>query len=142
MPFLSSDDELAIVQAIQEAEKKTSGEVRVHIEKKCPKKDPVKRAISLFQKLRMHKTDLRNGVIVYVATEDHLLAIWGDEGIHAKVGQEFWESTLITLQEDFKTNQIKNGLTKALLDIGEKLQQHFPYQKDDKNELDDSISYG
>ena len=142
MPFLSSDDESAIVQAIQEAEKKTSGEVRVHIEKKCPKKDPVKRAISLFQKLRMHKTDLRNGVIVYVATEDHLLAIWGDEGIHAKVGQEFWENTLITLQKDFKTNQIKNGLTKALLDIGEKLQQHFPYQKDDKNELDDSISYG
>ena len=142
MPFLSSDDESAIVQAIQEAEKKTSGEFRVHIEKKCPKKDPVKRAISLFQKLRMHKTDLRNGVIVYVATEDHLLAIWGDEGIHAKVGQEFWESTLITLQEDFKTNQIKNGLKKALLDIGEKLQQHFPYKKDDKNELDDSISYG
>ena len=142
MPFLSSDDELAIVQAIQEAEKKTSGEVRVHIEKKCPKKDPIKRAINLFQKLRMHKTDLRNGVIVYVATEDHLLAIWGDEGIHAKVGQEFWESTLITLQEDFKTNQIKNGLTKALLDIGEKLQQYFPYQKDDKNELDNSISYG
>ena len=142
MPFLSSDDELAIVQAIQEAEKKTSGEVRVHIEKKCPKKDPVKRAISLFQKLGMHKTDLRNGVIVYVATEDHLLAIWGDEGIHAKVGQEFWESTLITLQEDFKTNQIKNGLKKALLDIGEKLQQHFPYKKDDKNELEDSISYG
>ena len=142
MPFLSSDDESAVVQAIQEAEKKTSGEVRVHIEKKCPKKDPVKRAISLFQKLRMHKTDLRNGVIVYVATEDHLLAIWGDEGIHAKVGQEFWESTLITLQEDFKTNQIKNGLKKALLDIGEKLQQHFPYKKDDKNELDDSISYG
>ncbi|MBU94539.1 MAG: hypothetical protein CL669_03000 [Balneola sp.] len=142
MPFLSSDDELAIVQAIQEAEKKTSGEIRVHIEKKCPKKDPIKRAISLFQKLSMHKTDLRNGVIVYVATEDHLLAIWGDEGIHAKVGQEFWESTLVTLQEDFKTNQIKNGLTKALLDIGEKLQQYFPYQKDDKNELDDSISYG
>ena len=142
MPFLSSDDELAIVQAIQEAEKKTSGEVRVHIEKKCPKKDPIKRAINLFQKLRMHKTDLRNGVIVYVATEDHLLAIWGDEGIHAKVGQEFWENTLITLQKDFKTNQIKNGLTKALLDIGEKLQQHFPYQKDDKNELDDSINYG
>jgi len=142
MPFLSSDDELAIVQAIQEAEKKTSGEVRVHIEKKCPKKDPIKRAISLFQKLGMHKTDLRNGVIVYVATDDHLLAIWGDEGIHAKVGREFWESTLITLQEDFKTNQIKNGLTKALLDIGEKLQQHFPYQKDDKNELDDSINYG
>ena len=142
MPFLSSDDELAIVQAIQEAEKKTSGEVRVHIEKKCPKKVPIKRAISLFHKLGMHKTDLRNGVIVYVATEDHLLAIWGDEGIHAKVGREFWESTLITLQEDFKTNQIKNGLTKALLDIGEKLQQHFPYQKDDKNELDDSINYG
>ena len=142
MPFLSSDDELAIVQAIQEAEKKTSGEVRVHIEKKCPKKDPIKRAISLFQKLGMHKTDLRNGVIVYVATEDHLLAIWGDEGIHTKVGREFWESTLITLQEDFKTNQIKTGLTKALLDIGEKLQQHFPYQKDDKNELDDSINYG
>ena len=142
MPFLSSEDELAIIQAIQEAEKKTSGEVRVHIEKKCPKKNPIKRAISLFQKLGMHKTDLRNGVIVYVATEDHLLAIWGDEGIHTKVGREFWESTLITLQEDFKTNQIKNGLTKALLDIGEKLQQHFPYQKDDKNELDDSINYG
>ena len=142
MPLLSSEDELAVVQAIQEAEKKTSGEVRVHIEKKCPKKDPIKRAVSLFQKLGMHKTDLRNGVIVYVSTEDHFLAIWGDEGIHTKVGQEFWESTLTTLKEDFKANQIKNGLRKAVLDIGEKLQQYFPYQKDDKNELDDSISYG
>lgn len=142
MPFLSSDDELAVVQAIQQAEKKTSGEVRVHIEKKCPKKDPIKRATSLFQKLGMHKTELRNGVIVYVATEDHLLAIWGDEGIHTKVGQEFWESTLVTLQADFKEGNIKNGLVKALLDIGGKLQQHFPYQQDDENELDDSISYG
>ena len=142
MPFLSSDDELAVVQAIQEAEKKTSGEVRVHIEKKCPNKGPIKRAVSLFQKLGMHKTDLRNGVIVYVSTEDHFLAIWGDEGIHTKVGQEFWESTLTTLKEDFKANQIKNGLRKAVLDIGEKLQQFYPYQKDDKNELDDSISYG
>ena len=106
MPFLSSDDELAIVQAIQEAEKKTSGEVRVHIEKKCPKKDPVKRAISLFQKLRMHKTDLRNGVIVYVATEDHLLAIWGDEGIHAKLAKNFGKY-VDNLQEDFKKSNKK-----------------------------------
>ena len=95
----------------------------------------------MFQKLGMHKTELRNGVIVYVATEDHLLAIWGDEGIHTEVGQNFGKVPG-NPSIRFQRRKHQNGLVKALLDIGGKLQQHFPYQHDDENEHDDSISYG
>jgi uncharacterized membrane protein len=142
MAFLEKHEEQKVVAAIQKAETNSSGEIRVHLEKKCPKKDPIARAKYLFQKLQMHKTELRNGVIIYVATEDHLIAIWGDEGIHKPLGQDYWDSTLAQMTLAFKLGNYCQGLVEAVSDIGEKLRAHFPFQADDKNELDDSISYG
>jgi uncharacterized membrane protein len=142
MAFLTSDQEQKVIEAIQKAETNSSGEVRVHIEKKCPKKDPISRAKKLFQKLQMHETELRNGIIIYVATDDHLAAIWGDEGIHSILGQDYWESTLSQMIESFKMGEYCEGLVKAVGEIGSKFGEYFPYSEDDNNELDDSISYG
>ena len=139
--FLSSEDEKLIVEAIKNAELATSGEVRLHIEKKC-KIDPIERAQQVFGKLKMHKTQQRNGVIVYVATEDHKVVIWGDEGIHNKVGQNFWEEELALMISSFKQEAYAEGIAKAINDIGGKLKEHYPYQEDDVNELPDDISYG
>ena len=140
--FLSKEQERTIINAIKEAETNTSGEVRVHIEEKCKTGDPIERAKEVFAKLKMHETELRNGVIVYVATKDHKLAAWGDQGIHEKVGQQFWEEEIELMKKYFQADDYESGLRDAVLLIGEKLKEHFPYQKDDVNELSDEISYG
>ncbi len=91
----------------------------------------------------MHETELRNGTIIYVASDDHKIAIWGDEGIHSKVGQDFWDDELELLTKYFMADDYETGLREAVLKIGEKLREHFPYQgEDDINELPDDISYG
>lgn len=140
--FLTKEQEQTIISAIQDAENNTSGEVRVHIEEKCKGDDPIERAKQVFAKLGMHNTELRNGVIIYVATKDHKLAIWGDEGIHEKVGQEFWEEEIKLMQKYFQADDYEMGLRDAVLMVGEKLKEFFPYQTDDVNELSDDISYG
>ena len=96
----------------------------------------------MFGELHMHETELRNGVIVYVAIKDHKLAVWGDEGIHKKVGQNFWDDILATVQKYFNAKDYETGLSEAILMIGDKLKEYFPYQSDDVNELSDDISYG
>lgn len=140
--FLTKEQEQTIISAIQEAESNTSGEVRVHIEDKCKTEDTIERAKQVFVKLGMHNTELRNGVIIYVATRDHKLAVWGDEGIHEKVGQEFWEEEIRLMKKYFQADDYESGLRDAVLMVGEKLKEFFPYQKDDVNELSDDISYG
>lgn len=140
--FLTKEQEKTIVDAIQQAESNTSGEVRVHIEDRCKSKDPVERAKEVFGSLGMHKTALKNGVIVYVAVKDHKLAVWGDEGIHSKVGQSFWEEEIELLKTYFKAEDYESGLRDAVLMIGEKLKEFFPVQEDDINELKNDISYG
>lgn len=140
--FLTKDQEKTIVSAIQEAENNTSGEVRVHIENRCKKEDPVERAKEVFAQLKMHQTDLKNGVIIYVAIKDHKIAVWGDEGIHKQVGQEFWDDVLALMKKYFQAEDYETGLRDAVLLVGEKLKAFFPYQKNDINELDDEISYG
>lgn len=140
--ILSKEQENSVMNAIKEAESNTSGEIRVHIEDRCKIGDPIKRAIEMFGELRMHETELRNGVIVYVAIKDHKLAVWGDEGIHKKVGQDFWNDTLATMQKYFSADDYEIGLSEAILMIGDKLKEFFPYQSDDVNELSDDISYG
>lgn len=139
--FLSKEDEQYVIASIKDAELATSGEVRVHIEKKCSI-DPIERAKQVFAKLKMHRTQLRNGVILYIATEDHKIVIWGDEGIHKKVGQDFWDDELEMIVQSFKEGNYGKGIGKAISDIGQKLKEHFPYQDDDVNELLDDISYG
>lgn len=139
--FLTEEQEKSIVESIKEAEKETSGEIRVHIEKKCGAESPLQRAQEVFGELKMHETELRNGVIVYVAWKDHKVAIWGDQGIHEKVGQEFWEEELKLILDYFKKEDYETGLSEVILQIGQKLKEYFPYQKDDVNELSNQISY-
>lgn len=137
--FFTADEEESIVAAIREAEKNTSGEIRVHIEEHC-KADAFKRATQVFHKLRMDATKLHNGVLFYLATEDHKFAIIGDSGIDKKVPAGYWENIRDAMQEKFKQGQFTDGLTEAILATGVMLKQFFPYQKDDTNELPDSIS--
>lgn len=140
--FLSKEEEQTIISAIKDAETATSGEVRVHIENKCKADDPVDRAKEVFAELKMHETELKNGVIIYIATKDHKLAIWGDQGIHEKVGQNFWEEEIKLMQKYFQADDYESGIKDAVLMVGQKLKEFFPYQKDDVNELPDDISYG
>jgi uncharacterized membrane protein len=128
-----------IVQAIQEAEKLTSGEIRVHIDKKCSS-DPVKRAVTVFEKLGMHQTELRNGVLIYVSFSDRKLAIIGDKGIHELVPTDFWESTRNKMIAEFKANRFADGIIAAIEEAGTQLRSYFPYMENDQNELSNEIS--
>ncbi len=137
----SKQDQEAIVNAIRDAEKDTSGEVRVHIDKKCPE-DVLDRAAYWFEKLKMHKTELRNGVLFYLATQDKKFAIIGDAGINAKVPDGFWDDIKNQMANHFKQGNLVDGLCQGIRESGIQLKTHFPYQSDDINELPDEISFG
>lgn len=130
-----------IREAIQEAELNTSGEVKVHIERKC-KEDTMERAAQVFEQLRLHETQLRNGVLIYLAIEDRTFAILGDIGINEKVPQGFWNSTSELMLSYFKKGDFVNGLVEGVKEAGLQLKSHFPYTKEDKNELSDDVSLG
>ncbi|MCB0401646.1 MAG: TPM domain-containing protein [Flavobacteriales bacterium] len=130
-----------IVAAIKTAEKNTSGEIRVHIERNC-KEDVLDHAAFMFEKLEMHQTELRNGVLIYLAVEDRQLAILGDVGINLKVPKGFWDATRDVMLSHFKSGNYALGLSEGILKAGEQLKTHFPYEKDDVNELSDEISFG
>lgn len=129
-----------IVSAIQEAENQTSGEIRVHIENTV-KEDPLDRAVALFYQLEMSKTELRNGVLIYLAVEDRQLAIIGDKGINEVVEEGFWDHIKDEMVRHFKEGQFTEGLASGIQMAGEALKAHFPNQQDDKNELSDDISF-
>lgn len=129
-----------IVAAIQEAEKQTSGEIRVHIENTV-KEDPLDRAVDLFYQLDMNQTALRNGVLIYLAVKDRQLAIIGDKGINEVVEEGFWDHIKDTMIAHFKEGQFTEGLSAGIAMAGEALRAYFPYQEDDKNELSDDISF-
>jgi len=138
--MLSKDDESLIIEAIKGAEHRTSGEIRVHIEDEC-EGDALDRAQAIFAELEMQKTKQRNGVLVYVALDDRKLAIFGDEGIHEQVGQNFWEDVRDQMIREFRKGNHAKGIADGVTMVGEKLRTHFPWQSDDKNELSDEISY-
>lgn len=138
--FFSPEQKTAMTEAIQQAEKNTSGEIRIHIENHC-KKEALDRASQVFAELKMHKTDLRNGVLVYIALNDHKLAILGDAGINAKVADDFWDAIKNSMVKKFKSGDICEGICEAVLAVGLQLKTYFPYQTDDKNELSDDISF-
>lgn len=139
--FLSETEEQAITKAIGEAEDKTSGEIRVHLETRC-KAEPLDRALEVYYTLGMEKTRDKNGVLIYIATEDHKLAILGDEGINKAVGANFWDAELELMRTHFRQNAFAEGIEKAIHDVGEKLKAFFPIQSDDKDELSNEISVG
>lgn len=141
--FFSPDENQRIVAAIREAERLTSGEIRVYVESRCRFVNPVDRAMELFFGLKMEKTEERNGVILYIAIKDHQLAIYGDEGIHNKVGAAFWNEEIKHILSEFNAAHYVDGIIQIVKEVGEALHEHFPYAATtDKNELPDEIVFG
>jgi uncharacterized membrane protein len=140
--FFSPEEQRLIVSAIQNAERCTSGEVRVYIESRCSYMDALDRAIEIFAQMGMQATEERNGVLVYVAIKDQQLAVFGDEGIHRKVGNEYWDTEVKKMIMDFNRDNYAKGIAGCVEDIGQALQQFFPYSDKDKNELSDEITFG
>ncbi len=139
MPFLTEEEKEQVIQAITEAEKNTSGEIKVHIESQS-QKPPLERAMEVFVELGIHQTEARNGVLIYICLQSKQLAILGDEGINNVVEPDFWECTRNLILDYFKNGQYKEGLIKGVLRAGERLKNFFPYQSDDANELSNDIS--
>ena len=137
--FLSSSDEIAVVEAINEAEKNTSGEIRIHIENHS-EKPPLERAKEVFFELKMNETQARNGVLFYIGVADHSFAILGDEGIDKVVEADFWDCTKNVVIENFKSGKFREGLVEGIKNAGEKLKVHFPFNLGDENELSNEIS--
>ncbi|MGM5469735.1 TPM domain-containing protein [Flavobacteriaceae bacterium LMO-SS05] len=137
--FLTTQEEEDIIEAIRSAEQKTSGEIRIHIERTSPK-EAMDRALDVFFQLKMNNTKLQNGVLIYLAVEDKSFVIFGDKGINDVVKDNFWDSTRDVMQAHFKNGNFKQGLIEGILKAGEQLQQYFPWQKGDVNELPDDIS--
>lgn len=140
--FFSQEEQDRIVQAIRAAEKQTSGEIRVYVEGRCRFVDALDRAVEVFFGLKMHETEHRNGVIVYVAIKDRQLAIFGDEGIHKIVGTDFWQLEVKKMLDEFNSANFVAGIIEIVRDIGQVLHHHFPYHREDKNELPDDIVFG
>lgn len=140
--FFNEAEQQRIVQAIRDAERMSSGEIRIYVESRCTYVDPMDRAREMFEKLQMHKTRERNGVLLYLAMKDHQFAILGDEGIHRKVGDHFWRKQGADLRKSFKNRAFIEGITQCLKGIGASLQHYFPYQSDDEDELPDDIVFG
>ncbi len=137
---LTKNQEKQLISAIQKAELKTSGEIRVHFDKTLSI-DPLERAKEVFVKLKMHETKERNGILFYVNIKHHEFAIWGDDGINQKVPTNFWSEIKSTAFEHFAKNEIIEGLEKGILMCGEQLKAFFPIQEGDRNELSNEISY-
>lgn len=138
--FFSKNQQADIINAIKSAEKETSGEIRVHIEDTC-KGDSIRRAGQIFRQLNMHETELRNGILFYLAVKSRDFAVIGDAGIHARVGSGFWESIKNKAIAHFKQEQFAEGLQEGILECGQQLKRYFPISKNDKNELNDEISF-
>jgi len=139
--FLTASQEQQIIEAIKTAEKNTSGEIRVHIEKGT-EKPPMERALEVFYFLKMDTTKLRNGVLFYIAVESKKFTIIGDEGINNKVHENFWETEKDLMQTHFLKGEFSTGIELAILEVGNKLKDFFPYHANDTNELSNEISKG
>ncbi len=138
--FFSKEQQDHILSSVKEAEKETSGEIRVHIETSL-KGEVLDRAAWIFNKLGMNKTAERNGVLFYLAVEDRKFAIIGDAGINAKVAPGFWNDISEHLVKRFKEGKFTEGLSEGIILAGKQLQTHFPCMTDDVNELPDEISF-
>jgi len=139
--FLSEQEEQQIVEAINTTEQKTSGEIRIHLEHHC-EGDALDRADQVFHNLGMDETKLQNGVLIYVATEDHKAAVYAGKGIHREVEEGFWDDVLQILISHFKQEEFEQGIEEAVHKVGNKLEELFPYhQKGDFDELSNEISF-
>jgi len=138
--FFTKEQQAHILASVREAEKETSGEIRVHIETSF-EGDVLDRAAWVFNKLGMHKTAERNGVLFYLAVDNRKFAIIGDAGINSKVPSGFWNEISDLLIKRFRENKFTEGLSEGIILAGKQLKTHFPCRKDDVNELSDEISF-
>ncbi|HUX96712.1 MAG TPA: TPM domain-containing protein [Bacteroidales bacterium] len=138
--FFTKQQKAGILASIKEAERATSGEIRVHIETSC-REDVLDRAAWIFNKLNMYKTVDRNGVLFYLAVNDRKFAVIGDGGINAIVSEGFWDEIKEDMEKHFREGKFTEGLSQGILMTGSQLKTHFPYRNDDVNELSDEISF-
>ena len=137
----TEEEHQQILASIREAEKATSGEIRLFVEKHC-KGDVLDRAAFLFGEMNMHKTALRNGVLFYLALASHKFAVIGDAGINAKVPPDFWNTIKENMQQHFAAGRFVAGLREGIARSGDALKEYFPHTSGDKNELSDDIVFG
>jgi uncharacterized membrane protein len=140
LEFFAPEDRQLIRDAILDAEKNTSGELRVHIETEF-KGDVLDRAATVFATIGMHKTALRNGVLIFFGIKNRQFAIIGDAGINKVVAGNFWDQTKALMEVHFKNSDFAAGIAAGVRMAGEQLKKHFPYQKGDINELSNEISF-
>jgi uncharacterized membrane protein len=140
MAIFNEEEQQRIRVAIENAERHTSGQLRVCIEKTCSE-NVLDRAAKYFHQLDMHKTKLRNGVLIYLATVDRKFAIIGDAGINKVVPENFWDDTKEDMLEHFKYGNLVEGIVTGLEIAGKHLQKYFPYHSNGKNELSDDIAF-
>lgn len=141
--FFTEEEKAQLVAAIQKAEQRTSGEVRVFVESRCKFIDAADRAQELFFMLGMDKTAERNGTLIYLAVKDKQAAVYGDEGIHQKVGAQYWKDEVAKMMLHFRQQHLADGMCQGITDLGEVLVHYFPYDRQtDKNELPDEIVFG
>ncbi|MBL7715560.1 MAG: TPM domain-containing protein [Bdellovibrionales bacterium] len=128
--------------AIAEAEKETSAEIRVHLSRRIFEGDPLKNAEKVFRRLKMDQTKGRNGVLLYVQLRKRRFAIFGDTGIHEKVGQSYWTATCQGLAAALKTKQVDLAIAETVSEIGKTLKKYFPNDPNqaNPNELSNQVS--
>jgi uncharacterized membrane protein len=141
--LFSTTEEQEIIAAIKLAERGTSGEIRLFVEDFCMRDHPVERAEEVFQLFGMFNTKDRNAVLIYFAEKSRQFAIWGDTGIHKRVGYQFWDAEKHLMRKHFQRDEKKEGVIQAVALIGSHLKEHFPADEhEDHNELPDEIIYG
>ena len=140
--FLSKLDHDRIIEAIRGAESKTSGEIRVYIQRGEFETDPVMLAQKKFQRLGMYKTRERNAVLIFVAPRAHKFAVVGDQAIHEKCGERFWQHVVDGMRVHFQNEKFSHALTEAINEVGKVLATHFPRTSANANELPDEIIEG
>lgn len=141
--FFSREEKMKIREAIAQAEKRTSGEIRVHLLRRFSKdSDPLEEGKKIFEKLGMTRTELRNGILFILAVGDRRFVVLGDKGIDTRVPDDFWGAIRDTVLAGFRQGDYAGGLVNGILKCGEKLKAHFPRETGDINELPDEISHG
>lgn len=138
--FFTPQEQDMLEEAIRSAERSTSAEIVLHLDNFCFG-NALQQAKKRFALLGMHKTTDRNGVLIYLATFNRKIALFGDEGIHQKLGSNYWEEKVESLIREFKAERKAEALKNLILDLGSQLGQYFPLKADDRNELDNRISF-
>lgn len=139
--FFSDEEQERIIEAIRAAEAETSGEIRVHLSADSCRSGVLNCAVHRFEQLKMHKTELRNGVLFFLSVKDRQFAVVGDAGINSLVPEDFWEEIKNTMSARFKEGLFAEGLSEGIRIAGNRLKAHFPRQADDVNELPDDLSF-